>query len=334
MELLAQLEATQAAGVAAFAEAADADAVEAVRIAYLGRSGAMKALKDAFKAAAPEVKRTVGRALGSADQALKAACEARLVELSSAGASAEAIDVTLPVGDRRVGSMHPISQVAAEVEQVFTSMGFDIVDGPHIEEDEFNFSRLNIPDDHPARDAQDTFWLNTGKLLRTHTSSVQSRTYPNAELPLRKVVVGKVFRYEEVDATHDNTFTQVEGFVVDEHITVAHLVGTVETMIRAVLQRDDVEIRLRPSFFPFVEPGFEVDVRSTSPDAGRFSSWVELLGCGMIHPKVLKMGGIDPERYQGFAFGLGLERLTMIRHGIDDIRLFNGADLRGLRQFV
>jgi phenylalanyl-tRNA synthetase alpha chain len=169
-------------------------------------------------------------------------------------------------------------------------MGYEIVDGPHLELDEFNFGRLNIPPDHPARDHQDTFWLANAewkerKLLRTHTSSVQSRTYPRAQPPFRRVVVGKVFRYEAVDATHDNTFTQVEGFVVDRDITVAHLVGTIRTMIGAVLKRDDIEVRLRPSYFPFVEPGFEVDVRSPKAEAGsRFADWVELMGCGMIHP--------------------------------------------------
>ena len=212
-------------------------------------------------------------------------------------------------------------------------MGYEIVDGPHIENEENNFTRLNIPDDHPARDAQDTFWLDTGSLLRTHTSAVQSRAYPQTQGPIRQVVVGKVFRYEEVDATHDNTFTQVEGFLVDEGITVEHLVGTIKTMLSAVLGRDDVEVRLRPSFFPFVEPGFEVDVRLAKGE-GPFAKWIELLGCGMIHPEVLQMGGIDAARYSGFAFGLGLERLAMIRHGITDIRLFNGADLRGLRQFA
>ena len=172
----------------------------------------------------------------------------RLAELRQA-TDDEALDITLPAGDGKLGSVHPISQIAWEVEQVFHGMGYEVVDGPHIELEEFNFTRLNIPADHPARDAQDTFWLDNGKLLRTHTSSVQSRMYPDSEPPLRKVVVGKVFRYEAVDATHDNTFTQVEGFLVDEHITVAHLVGTLRTLLQGVLKRDDVEIRLRPSFF-------------------------------------------------------------------------------------
>ena len=331
MSLAAELQDFRTTAVAQIEACADDAQLEEARIALLGRNGRLKELSKAFGQATPEEKRELGRVLNEVNTAVKDAFAAQQIALRQAVASSP-IDVTEPRPQRRIGSIHPISQVAKAVEEVFTSMGFDIVDGPHIEEDEFNFGRLNIPADHPARDAQDTFWLSTGKLLRTHTSSVQSRTYPDAELPLRKVVVGKVFRYEEVDATHDNTFTQVEGFIVDKGITVAHLVGTLKTMISAVLQRDDVEVRLRPSFFPFVEPGFEVDVRAPKA-GGRFANWVELLGCGMIHPEVLKQGGIDPEEYQGFAFGLGLERLTMIRHGIQDIRLFNGADTRGLQQF-
>ncbi len=336
MSLQDEFDAVRNEGLAAIAEAADLDALEHVRIAYMGRNGRLKDLGQAFKEAASEEKRTLGKALNETNNTIKDAFNARKEELSTQ-VDTESIDITEPRVPVRRGSIHPISQVAQEVEAVFTSMGFDIVDGPHIESEEFNFTRLNIPADHPARDAQDTFWLSNGSLLRTHTSSVQSRTYPSladtiGEAPIRKVVVGKVFRYEEVDSTHDNTFSQVEGFMVDKNITVAHLVGTLKTMISAVLKRDDVEVRLRPSFFPFVEPGFEVDVRAPGAE-GRFKNWVELLGCGMIHPEVLRKGGIDPDIYQGFAFGLGLERLTMIRHNINDIRLFNGADLRGLQQF-
>ncbi len=322
----------------AAAAAAGAAAVEAARVALMGRSGKLKALEEGFAAAPGSDKRTLGPILNQVKTALKEAlaeAQARVANREEDGP----IDVTLPEQSRHIGSLHPVSQVAAEVEAVFTSMGYDIIDGPHIEADEYNFGRLNIPADHPARDAQDTFWLSTGDLLRTHTSSVQSRTYEKVgqdliKPPFRRVVVGKVFRYEAVDATHDNTFTQVEGFVVDKEITVAHLVGTIRTMLTAVLKRDDVDIRLRPSFFPFVEPGFEVDVRLTSVESSnRFSRWVELLGCGMIHPKVLQAGGIDDKQWQGFAFGLGLERLTMIRHAIADIRVFHGADLRSLHQF-
>ncbi|MFW5858541.1 MAG: phenylalanine--tRNA ligase subunit alpha [Planctomycetota bacterium] len=332
MDLASELESLRREGCERLAQAVDADALEAARVELLGRQGRFRELRDAFRAAPAETKRTLGRLLGEVDDALKQALAGRQAELAGGGA-VEPLDPTVPTQRRRRGSIHPISQVARTVEQVFTGMGFDVVDGPHVETELFNFTRLNIPDDHPARDAQDTFWLDNGKLLRTHTSSVQARVYPELQPPLRKVVVGKVFRYEEVDATHDNTFTQVEGFLVDEGITVAHLVGTLQTMIHGVLQRDDVEVRLRPSFFPFVEPGFEVDVRCPS-EGGRLAQWIELLGCGMVHPRVLELGQIDPERHTGFAFGLGLERLAMVRHGIDDIRLFNGADLRGLHQFA
>ncbi|MFW5829046.1 MAG: phenylalanine--tRNA ligase subunit alpha [Planctomycetota bacterium] len=331
MPLADDLEELRRDGLARIEAAEDDEALEAVRIGFLGRQGRLKELNNAFKALPANEKRSVGRLLGEVGTALREAHETRKHALA-AGTTQDAIDVTEPRPRRHVGSIHPISQLGLQVEQVFESMGFDVVDGPHVEEDAFNFGRLNIPDDHPARDAQDTFWLDNGKLLRTHTSSVQARIYPGATPPFRKVVVGKVFRYEEVDATHDNTFTQVEGFMVDTHITVGHLVGTIRTMLGGVLLRDDVEVRLRPSFFPFVEPGFEVDVRVPG-GSGRMADWMELLGCGMIHPNVLSAGDIDPDRYTGYAFGMGLERLAMIRHGIQDIRLFNGADLRGLRQF-
>lgn len=337
MGLIEDLQAIRSEGEQAFAAAMDADALEAARVAFMGsRNGRMVAVKEAFAALPGPEKRELGRPLNETDQALKQAYAQAKERLASASEDAP-IDLSLPVQRPHRGSIHPINQVAAEVEDIFRSMGFAVIDGPHVEEDEFNFGRLNIPADHPARDAQDTFWLSNGKLLRTHTSAVQSRVYAqvaagNLTPPFRRVVVGKVFRYEAVDATHDNTFTQVEGFVVDRDITVPHLVGTIRTTLTALLQRDDVEVRLRPHFFPFVEPGFEVDVRLTRGE-GRLAQWMELLGCGMIHPNVLRAGGIDPELWQGFAFGLGLERLTMIRHQITDIRLFNGADVRGLRQF-
>ncbi len=340
MGLREDLDLLRTDGIAAFAGATTADAVESVRIAFLGANGREKDVTRAFGAAPVEQKKELGPVFNQVKTTLKEAfqqAQARLVQREDDAP----IDLTLPGTPRHRGSIHPVSQVAREVEQVFSSMGYAVVDGPHVELDEFNFTRLNIPADHPARDHQDTFWLTNptwapgqAKLLRTHTSAVQSRQYPTLTPPFRQVVVGKVFRYEAVDATHDNTFTQVEGYVIDRDITVAHLVGTLRTMLTAVLKREDIEVRLRPSFFPFVEPGFEVDVRLTGADPGsRFSRWVELLGCGMIHPSVLTAGGIDPERWQGFAFGLGLERLVMIRHGITDIRVMHGADLRSLHQF-
>jgi phenylalanyl-tRNA synthetase alpha chain len=337
MSLKEELESVRSDAVAQMGQAKDASALEAVRIAYLGRSGKLKDLKDKFSSATPDEKRQLGPLMNEVLEAIKAAFTQAQQSLTRQEVD-EPIDLTLPERSRRVGSIHPLSQVARDIEQVFTGMGFDVIDGPHVEEDQYNFGRLNIPPDHPARDSQDTFWLDFpdqqgGRLLRTHTSSVQSRSYPQLTPPFRKVVVGTVFRNEAVDATHEHTFHQVEGFLVDQGITVAHLVGVIKTMLSAVLKRDDVDIRLRPHFFPFVEPGFEVDVRLLKGE-GRLADWMELLGGGMIHPKVLHAGGIDPDKWQGFAFGLGVERLTMIRHSITDIRLFNGADLRGLRQFA
>jgi phenylalanyl-tRNA synthetase alpha chain len=339
MPLADDLAAFQRDGAAAFAGAADAAAVEAARIALLGRQGCIVALQEAFRAAPPEDKRTLGPLFNAAKQAAETAwkeAQARLADQGDGGP----LDITQPATAHRPGSIHPLSRLGREVERVFTSMGFSVVDGPHAEHDDYNFTRLNIPKDHPARDAQDTFWLTDGRCLRTHTSSVQSRFYELAgqgrlALPLRSVVVGRVFRYEAVDATHDNTFTQVEGFVVDRGITVSHLVGTLTTLLKGLIGRDDVEVRLRPAYYPFVEPGFDVDIRSPSaPPEVRYHDWMELLGCGMIHPQVLRNGGIDPEQWNGFAFGLGLERLAMVRHGISDIRVFHGGDLRSLRQFA
>jgi phenylalanyl-tRNA synthetase alpha chain len=332
MALEHDLEQLMSAATAALATAPDAAALEELRVQYLGRNGRLKELSAAFGAEPPERKRIVGPLLSQANEALREAFHTRAQSLR--GQLAEPpIDLTLPVPRRSIGAIHPLSQVADEVEDILHGMGFTIEDGPHVEEDRFNFTALNIPEDHPARESHDTFWLKNGRLLRTHTSAVQARLYAQRQPPIRSAVIGRVFRFDEIDATHDNTFTQVEGFVVDEGITAAHLLATLRALLQGVLRRDDIEVRLRPSFFPFVEPGFEVDVRITGA-TGRFARWVELLGCGMIHPAVLEAGGIDSSRYNGYAFGIGLERITMMRHGIQDIRLFNGADLRGLRQFA
>jgi len=344
MDATARFEAAAAEAEAAFAAATTPDAVEAARVRYLGRSGVEKDLQDLFAAAPGPEKRTLGPAFNQAKTRMRTAWEAAKARVAAVE-SDEPIDVTLPPRPRRVGSIHHLSRMAREVEAVFASMGYEIADGPHVELDEHNFGRLNIPADHPARDHQDTFWVQAGastdrKLLRTQTSSVQSRTYAEVGAglltpPFRKVAVGRVFRNDAIDATHDVMFTQVEGFVVDRGITVAHLIGAIRTMLTALLKRDDVEVRLRPSYFPFVEPGFEVDLRLAKEPAGsRLARWMELLGCGLIHPRVLEAGSPSLSGWQGFAFGLGLERLTMVRHQITDIRVFNGAELRALRQFA
>jgi phenylalanyl-tRNA synthetase alpha chain len=221
-------------------------------------------------------------------------------------------------------------------------MGFSWQDGPEVETEHYNFDALNVPPDHPARDSQDTFWLDDGNLLRTHTSPVQVRTMrrfaADFRPPLKVIVPGRCFRAETVDKSHEHTFYQMEGLVVDRGVSVANLIHTMKTSLRVVLGRDDLQVRLRPGFFPFVEPGFELDVncafcRGRGCSVCKQSGWIEILPCGMVHPNVLRQGGIDPERYTGFAFGMGLQRVVMLRYGIDDIRLFMGGDLRFLRQF-
>lgn len=339
-DFLARCAALAAEAEAAFAAAPDAAAVEALRIRYLGRQGAEQELSTAFSQLPPEAKKRCGAAFNTAKQALRAAWE-RARERVAEAERDEPIDVTLPPRPRRLGAIHPLARLAEEVEAVFTAMGYEVVEGPQVELDEYNFGRLNIPADHPARDHQDSLWLADGRrLLRTHTSSVQARVYAEVGAgrrapPFRCVAIGRVFRNDAIDATHDVSFTQVEGFVVDRDITVAHLVGAIHTMLAAVLGRDDVEVRLRPSYFPFVEPGFEVDIRLTREPAGsRLARWMELLGCGLIHPRVLAAGAPELAAWGGFAFGMGLERLAMLRHQIPDIRVFHAADLRALRQFA
>lgn len=342
MDATARFAAAATEAEAVFAAATTVDEVETARIRFLGRSGLEAELQAVFAAAPGPDKRILGPAFNAAKQAMRSAWETAKARVAAVE-SDEPIDVTLPPRPRRPGSIHPLSRMAREVEAVFSSMGYEVADGPHVELDEHNFGRLNIPADHPARDHQDTFWVTAGserKLLRTQTSSVQSRTYAEVGAglltpPFRRVAVGRVFRNDAIDATHDVTFNQVEGFVVDRGITVAHLVGAIRTMLGAVLKRDDVEVRIRPSYFPFVEPGFEVDSRlSKEPEGSRLARWMELGGCGMIHPKVLEAGSPSLAGWTGFAFGMGLERLTMTRHQISDIRVFNGADLRALRQFA
>jgi phenylalanyl-tRNA synthetase alpha chain len=225
-----------------------------------------------------------------------------------------------------------------ELEDLCLSLGFEVLDGPWAEDEWHNFEALNIPKDHPARDNQDTTWLEDGNLLRTHTSPVQIRAMETRTPPIRAVAIGRVFRHEALDASHENTFHQIEGILVDEDVHVGHLVATLRALLGSVFGRE-VEVRLRPSFFPFTEPSFELDVRCLvcggkgCPVCKR-SGWVELLGCGLIHPNVLRAGGVDPARWSGYAFGLGIDRLVMMRHGIEDIRHFAAGDLRFLRQFA
>ncbi len=249
------------------------------------------------------------------------------------------LNPTLPAPKPQRGSLHPLTRVQRELEDLFTSMGWLVLDGPEIELERYNFDALNIARDHPARDTMDTFRCDPeGRLvLRTHTSPVQVRAMERLKPPFRAIVPGKVFRNETVDASHEHTFHQMEGLCIDRDVSVGHLIGTMKTLLRGIFGRD-IEIRLRPGYFPFVEPGFELDARCPFCTAGcsvcKRSTWIELLPCGMVHPNVLKAGGIDPEQWTGFAFGLGLSRLTMLRYGIDDVRLLLSGDLRFLEPFA
>jgi len=328
--------------LARVATANDADALRALDREFLQKGGVVASILASIPNLPPEKRKETGQ---RANQ-LKVAIEAALLEKKSAleGASLDAeraggdFDATLPAAREARGSLHPITQVTRELEDLFTSMGYTVLDGPEVELDWYNFEALNIPKDHPARDSQDTFYCDKdGKVvLRTHTSPVQVRAMERIKPPFRAIVPGKVFRQESTDASHEHTFHQMEGLVVGKDVSVGHLIGAMKTLLRGVFGRD-IEVRLRPGYFPFVEPGFELDARCPFCKSGcsvcKQSTWIELLPCGMVHPNVLKSGGIDPEEWSGFAFGLGLSRLVMLRTKIDDVRHLLSGDLRFLEQF-
>jgi phenylalanyl-tRNA synthetase alpha chain len=317
------------------------EAVEAVRVEALGRKGKLAEVSKEFGKLSPEDRARSGKILNSVKQDLEAKFAARRATLESAALDlrleSEWLDLTEPAPGVRPGSLHPVTQVQREIEELFVSLGFTVLDGPEVETEHYNFDALNIPSDHPARDMQDTFWLKDGRLLRTHTSPVQVRGLEKFGPPLRMIAPGRAFRNEEVDASHEHTFYQVEGMMVDRDVSVAHLIYFMKTLLSAIFHRD-VTVRLRPGFFPFVEPGFELDIQCLicgGPGCSvcKQSGWVELMPCGLVHPAVLRASGVDPEEWNGFAFGLGLTRLAMMRYGIDDIRLLLGGDLRFLTQF-
>jgi phenylalanyl-tRNA synthetase alpha chain len=321
--------------------AATLDAIEAVRVEALGRKGKLAEVSKQFGKLDSDERSRIGKLLNAAKQELESKIDARKAELEARALDSrldsEWFDLTTPATGPRLGRLHPVTKVQQELEDVFVSMGFTVLDGPEVETEYYNFDALNIPADHPARDMQDTFWVKDGRLLRTHTSPVQVRGLEKLGPPLKMIAPGRVFRNEEVDASHEHTFYQLEGMMVDREVSVAHLIYFMKTLLSAIFKRD-VTVRLRPGFFPFVEPGFELDIQCLicgGPGCAvcKQSGWVELLPCGLVHPAVLRYGGADPEEWNGFAFGLGLTRLAMMRYGIDDIRLFTGGDLRFLHQF-
>jgi len=326
--------------------AEDLASLEKIEVEFLGRKdGKLNNILKGLKDLSPEEKKAIGQSANELKEKLVSELAEKRRELEQKKIAQEIetdkIDLSLPVSPK-LGSIHPSAQIQYELEDIFSSMGFIILDGPELESDYYNFEALNIPEHHPARDMQDTFYVKTKKgdpkqVLRTHTSPMQVRAMQKYGAPLRAVGPGRVFRYEALDASHDNTFYQLEGIMVDKNLSITNLIAVMKTLLKGIFKKD-VKVRLRPGFFPFVEPGFELDINclicgGRGCPVCKQSGWVELLPCGMIHPNVLKAGNIDPNEYSGFAFGLGLTRLVMMRYGIDDIRLLNSGDLRFLKQF-
>ncbi|GIX42078.1 MAG: phenylalanine--tRNA ligase alpha subunit [Leptospiraceae bacterium] len=306
----------------------------------LGKKGKITEILKHLKDLSPEEKKEIGMLANELKDILSQSFKEKQKELEQKQIqeklSKEFFDILRPLR-KRVGRIHPLSQIQYEVEDIFINMGFQIMDGPEVELDEYNFGKLNFTDDHPARDMQDTFWTEEGFLLRTHTSSVQVRAMEILKPPFKIIVPGRVFRYEETDASHENTFYQLEGMMVDKNVSTAHLIYIMKTFLSTFFEKD-VTVRLRPGYFPFVEPGFELDIQclicaGKGCQVCKYSGWVELLPCGLIHPNVLKAGNIDPEKWTGFAFGMGLSRLVMMRHSIEDIRHFLSGNIRFLEQF-
>ncbi len=312
-----------------------------VRIAVLGKKGDLTAISKSMKDILPKDRPAFGQLINEARSEIekrledaKAALEAKELEIRL---KKEVIDVTLPAKKNKLGHKHPNTIALEEVERIFVGMGYEVVEGPEVELDYYNFEALNIPENHPAKDEQDTFYINDNILLRTQTSPVQVRQMEKGKLPIRMIAPGRVFRSDEVDATHSPSFHQIEGLVIDKHITFADLKGTLAEFARELFG-EETKVKFRPHHFPFTEPSAEVDVTcfkcgGTGCRFCKGSGWIEILGCGMVHPRVLRMSGIDPEEYSGFAFGVGLERIALLKYEIDDMRLLYENDDRFLKQF-
>jgi len=327
--------------------AQDLQSLDALRVEALGKKGRITAEMKQLGALDPEARREAGQALNALKDRIAAAIEARKADLADealeAQLAAEAVDVSLPVRPERRGKLHPISQTVDEIVAIFGQMGFQVAEGPDIEDDYKNFTALNIPPEHPARQMHDTFYLADDKggvdmstVLRTHTSPVQVRTMETTPPPIRVIAPGRTYRSDS-DMTHTPMFHQVEGLVVDKKTHFGHLKGCLQDFCSAYFEVEDVPLRFRPSYFPFTEPSAEVDIGCSRKGGeltiGAGDDWLEILGCGMVHPKVLAMSGIDPEEYQGFAFGMGIERIAMLKYGIPDLRTFFDADVRWLDHY-
>ncbi|WP_110687403.1 phenylalanine--tRNA ligase subunit alpha [Salinicola aestuarinus] len=326
---------------AAIAAAEDAQSLDQVRVRFLGKKGEITALLKGLGKLPAEDRPAAGERINEAKQLLQQELDARKQALEQAEMAsrldAERVDVTLPGRGEPGGGLHPITKTLERIEGLFQRIGFDVAVGPEIEDDFHNFEALNIPAHHPARGMADTFYFDAKRLLRTHTSPVQVRTMQSQEPPIRIVCPGRVYRSDS-DLTHTPMFHQVEGLLVDEGVSFADLKGTIADFLQAFFERDDLEVRFRPSYFPFTEPSAEVDIqcvmcRGEGCRVCSRSGWLEVMGCGMVHPAVFSHAGVDAERFTGFAFGMGAERLAMLRYGVNDLRLFFDNDLRFLRQF-
>jgi phenylalanyl-tRNA synthetase alpha chain len=336
-----ELEQLLETAIAAVAQVTDLQALDAVRVAYLGKSGAFTEQLKQLGKLPKEERPAAGQVINQAKQALQQKIQEKKEHLETAGLQQrleqERIDVTLPGRGQGTGGLHPVSRTMRRIETLFRSAGFDVAEGPEIEDDFHNFEALNIPEHHPARAMHDTFYFDEHLLLRTHTSPVQIRTMENAEPPLRVIAPGRVYRCDS-DLTHTPMFHQVEGFVVDKNVTFADLKGILHDFLVSFFEAE-LKVRFRPSYFPFTEPSAEADIECVicGGEGCRVCShtgWLEVLGCGMIHPEVFRHVGIDNEEYTGYAFGMGVERLTMLRYGVNDLRLFFDNDLRFLKQFA
>src|SRR5437867_1441046 len=325
-----QLESIVNAAIADFAACADPAALENAKAKYLGKAGALTELLKSLGKLSPAERPAAGASINEAKAKLESALHRRREELAEAKLAgqlaAEALDVSLPGRGLGVGGLHPITRTLQRIETLFHSLGFAVADGPEIEDDFHNFTALNTPENHPARSMHDTFYVEGGMVLRTHTSPIQVRYMETQAPPIKIIAPGRVYRVDS-DATHSPMFHQVEGLWIDEHVTFADLKGVFTDFLRRFCEREDLKVRFRPSFFPFTEPSAEIDMSSGD-------GWLEISGAGPVHPNVLRAVGIDPQYYQGFAFGMGPDRLAMLRYGVDDLRLFYENDLRFLRQFA
>jgi len=321
-------------------EAKSADELSNLYNKYVGKTGALTSIMKIMKDLSNDERREFGKEVNDAKQTISTLLKENGERLEKERIEAElkstkVVDLTIPTTEN-TGSLHPITVIEHKIIEVFRSMGFTVEDGNEIETEYNNFEAVNVPKNHPARDMQDTFYLSNGQLLKTHTSAAQNRIMRKYGAPLKAIFPGRCFRNEELDASHENTFFQLEGMMIDKNVSISNLIYFMKEMLRSVFGKD-VEVRLRPGFFPFVEPGFELDC--SCPYCGgkgckvcKNGGWIELCPCGMIHPNVLKMGGIDPDEYQGFAFGLGLTRLAMMTYEVNDIRVLNSGNIKALKQ--